>query len=164
MSVMSLYPYLKNNDYEKMLWVFDDEAAGLKSEAFVAGMSEMITAIVLEKGIPKAANGFKISFSDQPFGHDVELDWIDEETFQWEAETPVKGQPEPLTVTMAGNWYEGVVADSWMEGWLCPALLLYFSEAPAKLYVKAEPLPDGVDPIWHDAKLTGRRFVGEAVK
>jgi hypothetical protein len=28
--------------------------------------------------------------------------------------------------------------DKGMEGWLCPALLRYFSEAPAKLYVQVK--------------------------
>jgi hypothetical protein len=35
-----------------------------------------------------------------------------------------------------------------MIGWLCPALFRYFAEAPKKIFVKAEPLPVGLDPIW----------------
>jgi hypothetical protein len=27
-----------------------------------------------------------------------------------------------------------------MEGWLCPALLKYFAQAPPELYVKAEAI------------------------
>jgi hypothetical protein len=47
------------------------------------------------------------------------------------------------------NW-NGVVKDaaaigikatgSKMEGWLCPALLKYFSTAPREIYLKVEPL------------------------
>ena len=47
-----------------------------------------------------------------------------------------------------GNWYAGVVARQKMEGWLCPAFGLYFQAAPRKLYVRADPLPAGIDPIW----------------
>ena len=36
-----------------------------------------------------------------------------------------------------------------MVGWLCPALFLYFAEAPKKIFAKAEPLPAGIDPIWY---------------
>jgi hypothetical protein len=61
-----------------------------------------------------------------------------------------------------GNWYRGTVAGEEMEGWLCPALGLYFETAPARLFVQGEPLPAGVDPIWHvhaaDASAV-RRFV-----
>jgi len=48
-----------------------------------------------------------------------------------------------------GNWYRGLLRGILLEGWLCPALLLYFPVAPKKLFVRAEPLPSGVDPIWH---------------
>ena len=48
-----------------------------------------------------------------------------------------------------GNWYKGDVAGTEMQGWLCPALGLYFQSAPARIFVKALPLPAGVDPIWH---------------
>jgi hypothetical protein len=35
-----------------------------------------------------------------------------------------------------GNYYR--MADSEMEGWLCPALFQYFEETPASLYVRAD--------------------------
>jgi len=47
-----------------------------------------------------------------------------------------------------GNWYKGEVAGEEMEGWLCPALGLYFKTAPSRIFVKADPLPAEVDPIW----------------
>jgi len=171
MSVMSLYPYLSSNNYQKMLWVFDDERLKLKGEAFVSGMSEMITALVIHKGIKQAAQGFKISFSDQPFDHDIELYWTGAETFGWEPThiqsifdwVPLDDEDEVVKVdmpvfSMKGNWYEGEVAGDWMEGWLCPALLLYFQEPPDTLYIKAEPLPKGIDPIWHNAE-DGKHFL-----
>jgi hypothetical protein len=35
-----------------------------------------------------------------------------------------------------GNWYYSAQLD--LEGWLCPALLRYFAEAPKQLYVQAK--------------------------
>lgn len=73
------------------------------------------------KGIPNAEKGFALTFSDQPFeGADVELQWL-------RADKPEAGLP--------GNWYQGAVAGQKMECWLCPALLLYFENAPANLFV-----------------------------
>jgi len=47
-----------------------------------------------------------------------------------------------------------------MKGWLCPALGLYFKAAPARIFVKAEPLRPGVDPVWHiDRHAVARRYV-----
>jgi hypothetical protein len=39
---------------------------------------------------------------------------------------------------MGGNWYRS--EEMQMEGWLGPALLRYFDDAPAELYVRAEAL------------------------
>jgi hypothetical protein len=128
---MRIYPYLLNST-----WVFDDEATGLKEEAFVCGMTEMISRLVEAKSIPNAAEGFLLTFSDEPFdGADAELHWL-------------RSEGEPPT---AGNWYGGTVAGQYLEGWLCPALGLYFDHAPARIFVRADPLPAGVDPIWHVA-------------
>ena len=124
-----LFPYLSRST-----WVFDDERTGLKAEAFVSGMSEMISAVVEAKGIPNADKGFAMTFSDEPIRHDAELHWL-------RADDP--NEPMP------GNWYSSTIAGELMEGWLCPALLHYFAAAPARLFVRADPLPEGVDPIWH---------------
>lgn len=106
------------------------ERTGLKQEPFVAGADEMIARIVHAKGIPNAEEGFALTFSDKPFAdHDAELDWLRAED--------------------NGNVYQGIVAGEEMEGWLCPALFCYFTTVPLKIYVKAEPLPAGVDPLWH---------------
>jgi hypothetical protein len=37
-----------------------------------------------------------------------------------------------------GNWYRWEAKN--LEGWLCPALLKYFPEAPPKFYCKAEKM------------------------
>ncbi|MBI3863392.1 MAG: hypothetical protein HY290_15995 [Planctomycetia bacterium] len=136
-----IYPYLIDP-----IWVFDDERTGLKQEAFVCGASEMITRVVTEKKIPNASAGFTLIFSDQPFADcEVELSWLRRDDNQ----------------LLGGNWYRATIDGQSMDCWLCPALELYFSGAPPKLFVRAEPLPAGVDPIWHVAPNDPRqrRFV-----
>ena len=137
--ILTLYPYLYSGTD---CWVFDDERTGLKAEAFVLGTSEMITRVVEHKRIQKSAQGFLLTFSDQPFdGHDVERHWVRSEV-------------------AGGNWYEGEVLGEPMENWLCPALLLYFVDPPKRLYVRCDPLPAGVNPIWEPPQgEEGRRFV-----
>ena len=136
--VLTLYPYLLNDS----CWVFDDARTGLKEEAFVLGMTEMISRVVEIKRIPQATKGFTMTFADEPFGgHDVELQWLRADD-------------------CSGNWYAGTVAGRRMEGWLCPALLLYFEQAPRRIFVRCDPLPAGVDPIWNPRPgETARRFV-----
>jgi hypothetical protein len=103
-----IFPYWKTST-----WVFDDAAVGPKAEPFVFGMPEMISPLVANT--PDADKGFALYFSAQPFpGLTVKLDWVREE--------------------FGGNWYR--LGES--EGWLCPALFQYFSEAPRALYAKAE--------------------------
>ena len=137
--LLTIYPYRLRN-----AWVFDDARTGLKEEAFVMGMSEMITRLVEAKRIADAERGFALTFAAEPFENaDVELSWLR------------CGDPEAApgrdgtAASFFGNWYEGVVAGERLEGWLCPALSLYFLAAPRRIYLKAEPLPAGVDPIWH---------------
>jgi hypothetical protein len=139
MTVMTLYPYL----YHGMCWVFDDPQTGLKEEAFVLGASEMISTLLEAKGIPNAERGFTLSFTDEPFDHDVKLTWIPAVQAAKATGQQVSGLPA------TGNWYTGVVAGKSMIAWLCPALYEYFREAPKRIFVKAEKLPEGVDPIWH---------------
>jgi len=98
-------------------WVFDDAAAGLKKEPFVAGVPEMIDVLV--EDIPNADRGFRLLFSANPFpGHQKKLTWL-------------RGD-------MGGNYY--ALADPPMEGWICPALFQYYEAPPKEIYVKAEPL------------------------
>lgn len=96
-------------------WVFDDPAVGLRREPFVSGIPEMIDDMV--KGIPGAAEGFRLLFSTQPFpGYTHKLVWR-------------RGDK-------SGNWY---FCDQYgKEGWLCPGLFRYYREAPKEIYAKAE--------------------------
>ena len=97
-------------------WVFDDESVGLKHEPFVCGIDSMLSNLVA--AIPNAEKGFRLIFSANPFpGYTVELQWRREE--------------------FGGNWYFSPQFN--MEGWLCPALFKYFTDAPAKLFGRAEP-------------------------
>ena len=96
-------------------WVFDDPNRGLYQEPFVAGIPEVIDKIV--KDIPDAEEGFRLLFSAHPFpSHTHTLVWKRKDS--------------------GGNWYE--CPQLQMEGWLCPALLKYFREAPKTIYFKAE--------------------------
>ena len=98
-------------------WVFDDPHVGLHQEPFVSGILAMIDRLV--ERVPDAATGFRLLFSSEPFpGYQVEL---------------VNLRPE-----YRGTWYRWEENNA--EGWLCPALLKYFSTAPARLYPRAEPL------------------------
>ena len=141
--ILELYPYKIRG-----CWVFDDERAGLKEEAFVLGMTEIISKVVERHGIPNASSGFRMLFSHQPFqGGQAEIQKI------------AGGSQED------GNWYEGEICGEPMKGWLCPALYLYFSKAPERIYMRAEELPEGVNPIWTPREgEQSRRFVGVPVE
>jgi hypothetical protein len=109
-ALMMIVPYRHGGT-----WVFDDSAAGLIKEPFVAGVPEMIDVLV--RDIPSATNGFRLLFSAQPFpGYQKKLTWL-------------RGD-------MGGNYYE--MDEPPMEGWICPAMFRYFDTAPPELYVKAE--------------------------
>lgn len=110
-ALLVIFPY----KYEGT-WVFDDARVGLFREPFIAGIDTMIDKAVAE--IPNPEKGFRAIFSAAPFpGSNLRLEWRREES--------------------GGNWY---YSDRFkMEGWLCPALLKYFSTAPSEIYVKVEP-------------------------
>jgi hypothetical protein len=116
-------------------------------------MTEIMTALVEHKDIPGAGLGFALHFSDEPFdGFDAQLNW--EGTDESQEFPGLDGSASGF-----GNWYKGIVAGQEVKGWLCPALGLYFYNAPRRLYVKAEPLPASADPIWRVGHDRGRRFV-----
>ena len=111
-SIMVINPY-----WYVGTWVFDDDATGLVREPFVSGMPEIINSLV--KDISDARSGFRLLFSAAPFpGYQASL---------------TRDRPD-----FGGTWYRSDRDGT--EGWLCPALFKYFPEAPAKIYVKAEPL------------------------
>ena len=143
MQTLTLYPYKLPNFKS---WVFDDARTGLKEEAFVSGMSEMLDRMVEAKGIADAERGVSITFGAEAFeGADVELRWLQE------GEITFLDEEKNEKSLLVGNWYFGKVDGVLMVGWLCPALLKYFQKPPQTIYVSVSPLPVGVDPIWHDA-------------
>jgi hypothetical protein len=98
-------------------WVFDDATVGLEDEPFVKGFQTIIDQLVAD--IPSAREGFCLLFADTPFpGFQRTLTQLREDD--------------------GGAWYRLDGSD--LEGWLCPALFKYFSEAPPTLYMKAEPV------------------------
>src|SRR4051812_29239457 len=111
-SLMVIAPYKWNG-----MWVFDDPAVGLSKEPFIAGIDTMIDRMTAN--IPNAERGFRALFSAHEFpGATEKLEWRRGES--------------------GGNWY---YSDHYqMEGWLCPALFKYFTQAPKTIYVKPEPL------------------------
>ena len=127
-SILVIKPYVWNG-----AWVFDDESVGLKHEALIAGVPEVIRRLTKKKRIPTPEQGFSLYFSANPFpGYDLKADWLEEE--------------------YSGNWYY-IEESEWknhivitspkpepMKGWLCPALFNYFEKAPKNLYIKAESL------------------------
>ena len=111
-AIMTLHPYKHNG-----MWVFDDEARGLVKEPFVCGIPEMIDVMV--KDIPKAKKGFNLIISATAFP--------DNQGFLT-LSYPQEG---------GGHWYVWEKKD--LTGWLCPALLKFFSTAPATIYFLAQP-------------------------
>lgn len=107
-AIMAIHPYR----YDGM-WVFDDEAVGLRQEPFISGADTVIDYLVMD--IPDAEHGFHLLFSAAPFpGYQTVFDLQREEC--------------------GGNWYYSQELNR--EGWLCPALYKYFETAPAKIYTQ----------------------------
>jgi hypothetical protein len=120
----TIRPYVSNWDQHRV-WVFDDPKKGLKNEGLVSGTDQILD--MLAKRFPDGENGFELTFSDEPFdGHELTFDWIK------------SGTGEGLAEGVTGNWYRE--NSTGFEGWLCPALFLYFKEAPKHIYIKAESL------------------------
>lgn len=133
-------------------WVFDDERNGLQAEAFVCGMSEIIDRILSDNGIKPSSvhDGFRLTFSPFEFPNATHtLEWMRKEG--------------------SGNTYYCVETEQ--EGWLCPALMLYFNSAPPTLYARADKVsaseqkPNRRD-VWfvdnddyHDAEYEAEDFV-----
>ena len=112
-AIFTLEPY-----YHHGQWVFDDDVRGLKAEAFVCGMSEIIDDLLIEQGISpnSVRKGFRLTFSPTKFPdytHSLTWDRVD----------------------CGGNWY--TCDQTKRKGWLCPALFLFFPAAPKRLFAKA---------------------------
>jgi hypothetical protein len=102
--LMVISPY-----YADGVWAFDDPARGLAREALVAGMPEIIRAMVGER------TSFTAIISAAPFpGAAYRLDHERHDT-------------------VSGDWYQ--MHSTELHGWLCPALLRFFATAPAHIYI-----------------------------
>ena len=98
-------------------WVFDDDRTCLFREPFVAGADTILD--IATRDIPNAKDGFLLLFSRGPFpGYQIHVTWVREE--------------------MEGNVYHWAERDA--EGWLSPALMKYFVEAPKDIYFQAKPV------------------------
>lgn len=110
-SILILQPYLLNG-----IWVFDDPTKGIKREPFVGQVNRWIDNLV--KDIPGAEKGFNLLFSSEPFPeYAAEYDYLN------------------LEFGGADYYHE----ESETIGWICSCLFIYFKEAPAKIYARAEP-------------------------
>ena len=100
------------------MWAFDDEKTGLVNELLVFGTDIILDELVRDHlGFARRAP-FRLIFSHVPFpGHHIALKW--------------------QRAGDGGNWYAR--QPDGKEGWLCPALFLYFPLAPPSLYARAEP-------------------------
>jgi hypothetical protein len=111
-AIMVIAPYWYNGT-----WVFDDSAVGLKREPFVAGVPEMIDILV--KDIPDAKQGFRLTFSANPFPtYQKKLTWLRGDAI--------------------GNFYK--MDDPPVAGWICPAMSKYYGTPPPNLYVRADAI------------------------
>lgn len=111
-SILVIHPYKDSSG----VWMFDDEATGLRREPFILGIDKMLD--LATSSIEGAEGGFNLFFSACPFpNHTLKLEWRRQES--------------------GGNWY--FCPQYGFEGWLCPALFKYFSQAPPELYAKPEP-------------------------
>lgn len=112
--IMVIHPYLWEGT-----WVFDDADTGLKKEALVAGIPEIIAQATSDAGIKNPEKGFTIIFSKDFFpGHQVRLDLSETQEDE------------------CGTWYEW--KEKKLKGWLCPALFKYFPEAPKSIYCQVK--------------------------
>ncbi len=115
-AVQVIHPYNVHG-----VWAFDDKDKGLEREPFVGAINPMIDELV--KDIPDAKIGFRLLFSaDFIPEHGAKLAWRRREG--------------------NGNWYYCEKFKT--EGWLCPALLKYFTKPPKAIYVRCEALPKDV--------------------
>lgn len=109
--MQEIYPYW--NGYT---WVFDDERVLLVAEPFVLGTDILITNALKRLGILKEAKkGFRLSSSSQAFpGFESEL---------------------IFKLHESGEAYYKEV-NTMEVAWLCPALFLYYKEAPKAIFAR----------------------------
>jgi len=117
-ALFTIRPYLKSG-----VWQFDDPRVGLVEEPFIAGIPEMLEELCAMEGYkPKQftrKKPAKVTFSIHPFP-------------KYQAELTLSRKES------GGAWYiwNPEHLDQPLEGWLCPALLLYYPKPPKRMYVK----------------------------
>lgn len=123
-SVTTIHPYVYNGQ-----WVFDDESRGLDKEAFVSGADSIMDMLYLAAQgieaafIPDEAQ-FSLRFADTPFkGHKYQFNWVEDNGMVYDDD----------------QWNLYTEQTTGISGWLCPALLRFFPDAPEKIYVEATP-------------------------
>lgn len=103
-----IHPY-----WDGPLLVFDDASVGLRREPFVGNADDILRLLSLD--VDGCQEKFSLLFSDAPFpGHQTVIKKLREE--------------------YGGNWYG--IENSWLEGWLCPALFKYYPVAPERLFLE----------------------------
>lgn len=106
-----IHPYRSKNG----IWAFDDEEVGLEGEPFVGEINTMID--ILTSG----ANGCTV--------------YLSKDTLPSETGVLTK-QPFNDETLLDEGWYG--LKGTEMKGWLCPALLKYFSSYPDEIHFKIE--------------------------
>ena len=108
-------------------WVFDDENFGLVAEAFVLGISEILTDMIVKKfGENLYDKGCYVTFAGRDFP-------------QYDGMITRDKNPDGTwNEDMGGNWYHH--EESGITGWLCPALFHYFEGAPTSIYAKFDKI------------------------
>jgi hypothetical protein len=113
-TLMVIHPYNKSG-----IWMFDDEATGLREEPFIAGIPEIIEFTTAKAEIKNPESGFTLMFSATPYpGHQAIL--------------RLTHKPEEF----GGNWYR--LEGTELDGWLCPALFKYFDIAPETIFCSVQ--------------------------
>lgn len=110
-SIFTIRPYRRGE-----VWCFDEPSLNIHAEPFVGKTNAIIDAMLIRVGLDE--DSFTALFSSQRFpSPHLWLQWSKEE--------------------YGGNWYHDETTK--LQGWLCPCLLRFFSEAPKNIYVSAQP-------------------------
>jgi hypothetical protein len=150
-SITAIFPYR-----DAGMWMFDDPTVGLRRELFVQGIDTIIETLTKELGLTNPHDGFRLIFSGTPFpGYTTYM------IHEGRDKTTHMDMPDTKTGKMTrmfipdvqrGNWYRH--PETGMRGWLCPALLKYFDEAPDAIYVKMENDPEQAEKLAERQKAT----------
>lgn len=112
-SINVILPYKHNG-----VWAFDDPSKDLHAEPFV-GESNDIIDILEDLTLEYEDESLLLMFAAIPFpGAEFKFQHLGRGDFEF------------------GDWYHCPELE--MNGWLCPALLEYFHEAPKQIHVQAK--------------------------